>query len=158
MSGALLAASLVSSGINAVINTNADVAVTRSGSGGNVYAGLRVNSDGSCDGNNADGSASYSSPVSEDNWLSSGSATGVYVEYESISGSADWEDTYGGDGVRVSVSTSPRLGVVRSAAFGADVKAIKLHFYDAASGGNLLGTITNAGGGSAFSIQASRST
>ena len=133
---------LAESGVNAVINTSASPSVSRSTVGVDCYAGLEVNSDGKCYGNNADGSASWSSKVDlSQDWLSSGSSTGVYVEYTLYSGTPDWVDDYGGAGTRVAVSSNPRIGPVRTASMGADAVAIDLKFYDAASGGTLLGTI-----------------
>lgn len=137
-------------GVDAVINTAGDLDVLRSGSGGTVYAGLQLRDDGTSDGNNADGSASFSSPTAEDNWLSSGSPTGVFVERTIVSGSADWLDDYAGS--RVAITTQPRIGCQRTTAFGADNLIVTLDFYDAASGGTLLGSIAN------IQIQASRST
>ena len=145
---------LAASSVNAVINTSADPSVSRSTAGVNCYAGLEVNSDGKCYGNNADGSASWASKVDlSQDWLSSGSSTGVYVEYSTSGGSADWVDDFGGAGSRVAVSTNPRVGPVCTTGFSSDVVTVQLNFYDAPTGGTLLGSTTMYS-----AIQASRST
>lgn len=132
-----LAANVVST----VINESGTFTVSRSSSS-DCYAGIRLNADGSADGNNNDGSASFASPVGVDDWWTSGPKT-VYVERTIVSGLADWIDDIGTG--RVALSTSPRIGCVRTTSFGADTVAVTFNFYAGASGGSAIGTISNVG-------------
>jgi hypothetical protein len=128
---------------SATINTSLVIDIYREVSGTTSYCGMRLNNDGTVHGNNASGTASFSSPTSEGSWLSSGSASDVWVEYTTVTGTPNWLNEIGA-GTRVNLGTSRRMGVSRTTGFGADSFVCDFNFYDAASGGNLIGTITAA--------------
>ena len=123
------------------INEDGDFDVTRTVSGGPSYAGIRLNGNGTADGNNANGADSFTTAVAVDPWLDAGNPSGVYVERTISFGTADWLDDIGAS--RVALSTNPRIGCTRPNTVGSDTLVVTFNFYDAPSGGTLLGTITD---------------
>ena len=116
------------------------------------YAGVEFNSSG-VEYKNASGtSTSFTS--SRGNWLLAGSSSSVWVE-RSVSGNAlNWQDPGAG---RHQLSTTRQFGLSRSVS-GTSTSDVTFDFYDAASGGNLLDSVTirlqvlydESGGGDPF--------
>jgi hypothetical protein len=120
------------------INTSASLSCSRSGGAAAIYAGIQLNSDGTTLFNNASGTSTFD--VSADPWLSSGVASLAYVERTSGSGTLNWIDDTGGG--RVQMNANRQLGCLDTTNdSNPSFAGITLNFYDAASGGTLLGSI-----------------
>ena len=110
--------------------------ITRDTDATTVYAGIEFRNNGTLWENATSGSTSFS--LVRTNWLSSGTASQVWIERVISSGSLNWLDAGAG---RLVLSTSRFYGTSDSTTFGGAVTcSLTFNFYDAASGGNLLGT------------------
>ena len=101
---------------------------------GTCYAGVQFNLSGAEWGSTNSGSWSNS----RGNWLDSGDAADVWVQRVLNTGTLNWQDSGSG---RLQLSTTRAFGVKQSS-MGARTVNITYNFYDAASGGNLIGTAT----------------
>ena len=102
---------------------------------GGAYAGVRYNNDGS-EERNSGSSASFG--ISRGNWLDSGDPASVWVEATLNSGSFTWTGTAGS---RLQLNTSRTFGVFATSG-NSSTAEVQFDFYDAASGGNLLASVT----------------
>jgi hypothetical protein len=105
----------------------------------NAYSGIRFLASGVWEHNNTnDSSGSFSSPSASGTWLVSGSAAGVWIECDDLSGNANWISS--GVNTRLQLNTTRQWGT-NTTAVGAGVAVVfaaTFKFYDAAVGGNLL--------------------
>jgi len=101
-----------------------------------AFAGVQYKSDGNEWSSTGGGTFS----VGRGQWLDIGSASAVWVERTVNSGSLNWQDP--GTGRKV-LSTTRTYGVTDTSVGGGPVTAnVTFDFYDAASGGNLLDSVT----------------
>lgn len=109
--------------------------------GATCYAGIRYSSNG-IEYINANGGSTTFSNTSRGNWLDSGNADEVWVEVslDSHSGAGlNWLNS--GTGTpRIRCDNSPTYGVLRNSPSGTTTATITASFYDASTGGTLLGT------------------
>ncbi len=98
------------------------------------YAGIQFNSSGE-EFKNVSGS-NQNFTTSRGNWLDSGSSSDVWIERTVNVGSLDWLDAGSG---RLNLGTTREFGIERTS-LGTDFLEIDFDFWDAASGGNLLGS------------------
>ena len=105
-----------------------------------AYAGVEFNTSGVEYRNANGGSTSFT--YSRGNWLDVGSSSNVWVERTINSstggGGLNWQDAGSG---RLQLSTTRQFGVTRIA-IGTYTANVTFDFYDAASGGNLLDSVT----------------
>jgi hypothetical protein len=121
---------MVYSGLSALFNTNGDTNTRFSL--GIVYAGIQFNSAGTESEYNTAGGL-----VSIGSWLKAGSASEVWVQLTTHSGS--WNSLNAGSG-RLQLSTTRSWRLSRSSN-GSSSVSCTIKFYDAASGGNELDSV-----------------
>lgn len=109
------------SGVNRTINT------------GTCYAGVEYNNSGAEWASTNTGAFTSS----RGDWLDVGNSSDVWVSRTINSGSLNWEDPGTG---RHNLGTTRRFGIQSSV--GLRTANITVNFYDAASGGSLLGSAT----------------
>ncbi len=102
--------------------------------GADCFAGVRFNNDGTEQASDNVGTFN----VSRFNWLDQGAAVQVWVERTINSGTLDWMDAGAG---RLQLNTTRSFGNTRTT-IGMDTTNVTFDFYDAASGGKLLATVT----------------
>lgn len=110
------------------------VAINNIRFGATCYAGVQFNLSGAETGSTNSGSWSNS----RGNWLDSGDASNVWVQRVINSGTLNWVDSGSG---RLNLATTRSFGV-RQNTTGNHTVNMTYNFYDAASGGNLIGTAT----------------
>lgn len=112
--------------------------VTRLASLNPTYAGVQYNATGVEWENAASGANTYN--VSRGSWLDSGASSEVWLERTINSGSLNASDPGTG---RHQLSSTRTLAVSDSSIGGGAVTCnVTVRFYDAATGGNLLGSVT----------------
>ena len=112
--------------------------VTRLSSNNPTYAGVQYNTSGIEYANATAGTASYT--VSRGNWLDSGTTSEVWLERTLNSGTLSGSDPGAG---RHAMTSTRTLAVQDTTLLGGAVTCnVTVNFYDAASGGNLLGSAT----------------
>ena len=99
------------------------------------YAGVQYNSSGTEWGSNSGGGFT----VGRGPWLESGAAGDYWVERTVNSGTLDDQDAGTG---RLQLNTTRSFSIVRTANRGVDTANVTFDFYDAASGGSLLASVT----------------
>ena len=99
-----------------------------------VYAGVQYNSNGSEYGSDAGGTFNVGRGV----WLDAGLNSEVWVQRVVNSGTLDGTDSGSG---RLVLSTTRAFSIQRGS-LGTDTANVTFNFYDAASGGNLLTSVT----------------
>lgn len=104
--------------------------------GATAYAGVQYNSSGVEYRNANGGSTSFT--TSRGNWLAAGAAADVWVQRVVNSGSLNWTDSGSG---RLQLNTTRQFGVSQSST-GVATANVTFNFYDAASGGTLLDSVT----------------
>lgn len=104
--------------------------------GSTVYAVLEINSNG-LEYSNATATSTVANS-SRGNWLDGGLNSEVWVQRVIGSGSLNYSDPGSG---RLQLNTTRRFGVQRSAQ-GTTTAGVTFNYYDAASGGNLLDSVT----------------
>lgn len=109
--------------------------------GATAYAGVQYRSDGTeFVTHNNNGSSAYS--VARDDWLDRGLNSQVWVEWIRTGGTlGDWNSQDDGD-TRLAM-TATRAWRITRVASGEDTIIGRHDFYDAASGGNLIGSSGN---------------
>ena len=114
------------------------VAVTGIVSGGNGYAGISYNLSGE-EFKTATTTSSYD--TSAGNWLDAGLSSGVWVESTITGGTlGSFNSEDAGQGVRLQLSTTRNFRMVQTVN-GTSTTFATFDFYDAASGGSLIGTV-----------------
>lgn len=129
--------------VNADVNDGASQSVNRTAASGYVYSGVRFNPDGTVEANNASGTASFSSAVALADWLSGGVSNGVWCEWAQVSITAvdeQWYDDWGGEGNRILMESVRYYGQKWDIPSTGGSITLDFKFYDAQTGGNLLGT------------------
>lgn len=131
----LVSMSVEESSASVVIDpSDADVNLLKIGA--TAYAGVQFNSSGEEFRNANGGSTSFTS--SRGNWLAAGAAADVWVQRVVNSGSLNWTDS---GSTRLQLSTTRQFGISQSST-GVNTANVTFNFYDAASGGSLLDSVT----------------
>jgi len=128
-----IVASAVHGGAPAGPTVSANTNSINNARAGTCDGGVRYNNDGSEDGQIATGAWS----IDRDNWLDSGLPSEVWVERTINSGTLDTDDI---GATRVSMSTTRELSM--SITESTNSCNLTVDFYDAASSGNLLDSVT----------------
>lgn len=106
-------------------------------SGATAYAGIQFNTSGE-EFNTPTGGSSYTS--SRGDWLDVGNSDEVWVECNITGGTLGaWNSDNAGTGSRLSLDTTRSWRMLRSTT-GTDTTFATFDFYNAASGGNLIGS------------------
>jgi hypothetical protein len=130
----LVSMSVEESGASVVVSANpGDISLLKVGA--TCFAGVEFNSSGE-EFRNANGGSTVFS-FSRGDWLDAGS--GVWIERTVNTGTLNWLDAGTG---RLALTTSRRYGVTRGTTPGVTTVNITFDFYDAASGGTLLDSVT----------------
>ena len=130
--------SLIGHGVTAGLSVSPNSgAIYQFGVTGTVYAGVQFNTSG-FEFRNA-GASSQAFTTSRGKWLDGGASSAVWIE-RTINGvgSLNWTDAGTG---RLQLSTTREFGVLQTTD-GQNVVNVTFDFYDAASGGSLLGSVT----------------
>jgi len=99
------------------------------------YCNMELNPDGNIYENSSNSSDNYTSNVGT--WLNEGSASNIWVAYSSLSGTLNHDPTT----ARHQLSTAYQIGNIDTVSDATPVvTTFTLSFYDAATGGELLGT------------------
>jgi hypothetical protein len=109
--------------------------ITKLEVGGQAYAVIQFNTSG-VEYQNTD-PAGTTADQSRGNWLDSGSSSDVWVE-DASSGVDAWHTSAGAG--RLNLGTTRTWIMSESVGIGTDVRNAVFNFYDAAAGGNLIGT------------------
>lgn len=111
--------------------------VRRTNPSGTCYAGLQINLNGT-EYTNLMGSSSALT-ISRGLWLDSGLSSEVWIERTVNSGDLNWRDPGAG---RLICSTTREYGCRKAGQDGTEVANVTFDYYDAASGGSLLDSVT----------------
>jgi hypothetical protein len=101
------------------------------------YAGVQFNSSGEEFKNNSASSQTFG--ISRGNWLDAGASSAVWIERTVNTGALNWKDPGSG---RLVLSTTREYGVTEITEFDFQACNVTFDFYDAASGGTLLDSVT----------------